>query len=222
VASIYLQIYKPDPSTSSQQSAWLSVQYTESLDFFVFFRFPSAAPNPPSSARVWINCATPHKQEIINCTLPCLGLPFSFSSAFRQIKYFFIPRVSSPAPHDIKNHWKRTLLHALRVVGSTIENNLNLRPLPYHPAHTFLLTTIYQRYWTHIVVPPPLKDFHNVALTAPFSGRTCTYYGEPRLTQKVGEVRYFFSGSLGEITKFYMRMYVYYRGVPLEMLIFPS
>ena len=42
------------------------------------------------------------------------------------------------------------------------------------PSGTHLPVTIYQRYWTHRVVPPPLKHFHNVALTAPFSGRITT------------------------------------------------
>ena len=48
------------------------------------------------------------------------------------------------------------------------------------PSGTHLPVTIYQRYWTHIVVPPPLKHFHNVALTAPFSGRITTNLGRAK------------------------------------------
>ena len=45
------------------------------------------------------------------------------------------------------------------------------------PSGTHLSGTIYQRYWTHRVEPPPLKHFSNVALTAPFSGSIPTNLG---------------------------------------------
>ena len=38
-----------------------------------------------------------------------------------------------------QNQWKAPPLHALRVVGSMVANNLNLRLCPSHPAYTFLL-----------------------------------------------------------------------------------
>jgi len=48
-------------------------------------------------------------------------------------------RVSSQySSHNIK--WTfYMLLHALRVVGSMVVNNLNLRFWPYYLAHTFIL-----------------------------------------------------------------------------------
>ena len=68
--------------------------------------------------------------------------------------------------------------------------------------HLPVTITIYQRYWTHIVVPPPLKHFSNVALTAPFSGRITTNLGRAK---SWGKSKIFFvSGYIVEITKFYI------------------
>ena len=90
----------------------------------------------------------------------------------------------------------------LRIVGSTIKNDRNLRPLPYHPVHTFLLLHTSDPELTYSGASTIKTHFHNVALTAPFSGR---------LHKKWGEVRYFFFWkSLVEISvnMCYMRMYV--------------
>ena len=67
------------------------------------------------------------------------------------------------------------------------------------PSGTHLHVTTYQRCWTHIVVHPPLKHFHNVALTAPFSGRITT----TRAEQKVGESRKYFFVSRGLVWRYW-------------------
>ena len=76
------------------------------------------------------------------------------------------------------------------------------------PSGTHLSVTIYQRYWTHIVVPPPLKHFSNVALTAPFSGRITTNLGRAK---SWGKSKIFFvSRGLMKISEFGMRRYINY------------
>ena len=76
------------------------------------------------------------------------------------------------------------------------------------PSGTHLSVTIYQRYWTHRVVPPPLKHFSNVALTARFSGRITTNLGR---WKKGGKWKIFFvSKGLMQILEFGMRRYVNY------------
>jgi hypothetical protein len=79
------------------------------------------------------------------------------------------------------------------------------------PSGTHLPVTTYQRYWTHIVVPPPLKHFFNVALTAPLSGRITTNLGRHK---KWGKWKIIFVSTcrgLVEIrSEFGMRRYVNY------------
>jgi hypothetical protein len=57
------------------------------------------------------------------------------------------------------------------------------------------------------VVPPPLKHFSNVALTAPFSGRITTNLGRAK---SWGKWKIFFvsGGIVLEILEFYMRRYM--------------
>ena len=79
------------------------------------------------------------------------------------------------------------------------------------PSGTHIPVTIYQRYWTHRVVPPPLKHFSNVALTAPFSGRITTNLGRAK---SWGKSKLFFvsGGHLGlvQISQFYMGRHMNY------------
>ena len=77
------------------------------------------------------------------------------------------------------------------------------------PSGTHLPVTIYQRYWTHIVVPPPLKHFHNVALAAPFSGRITTNLCRAKSWGEVENIFCFYRFNV-EILEFHMRRYVNY------------
>jgi len=109
--------------------------------------------------------------------------------------------------HDIKNHWKSDPFTCF--THRRIDVRKRSKPsILTIPSGTHLPVTIYQRYWTHIVVPPPLKHFSNVALTAPFSGRITTNLGRHK---KWGKWKIFFvSRGLMVIMEFYVRRYVNY------------
>ena len=78
----------------------------------------------------------------------------------------------------LQNQWMRTLLHALlRRIDVRKRSKPSILTIP---SGKHLPVTIYQRYWTHRVVLPPLKHFSNVALTAPFSGRITTNLGRAK------------------------------------------
>ena len=112
----------------------------------------------------------------------------------------------------------RTILHALRVVGSTLENNLNLRFWPY-PLH------IPSCYYI-----PAILNSHSGASTIKtlFQRRSDgsvlgTYYDEPRPTQKVGKVEniFCFWRFSTDIGIWYAEVYELL-GSAVDMLFLPS
>jgi hypothetical protein len=89
------------------------------------------------------------------------------------------------------------------------------------PSGTHLSVTIYQRHWTHIVVPPPLKHCSNVALTARFSGRITTNLGRHKKWGKWKIYILFLDRFIGDKCIWYAEVYELL-GSAVDMVFLPS